>query len=283
MTTKPNAPPAPAAPGAPERKQSPRATIPQAIALNLTSGEVTGSDRIVIYGTGGVGKSTLAAYLPAPIFLDIERGTQRLNVARDTADDWPTLRGKLAAIEAAPPKGVRTVVIDSATVAEELAKDHIIATRKAQRQNQPDMFVDSIEGFGWGKGWQYIYEEYLGMLADLDRIAMKGLNVCLIAHDVSSPVPNPDGEDFIRWEPHLFSGDKKGRGSIRDRVKEWADHVLFVGYDIYVKQGKGQGSGTRTIYTQELPTHIACSRAKQLSISFDLQDPSAIWRELGIV
>tara|TARA_R110000822_G_scaffold120633_3_gene254140 strand:- start:4356 stop:5183 length:828 start_codon:yes stop_codon:yes gene_type:complete len=271
-------PNAPAAPAIPKQKASPRATIPSPVKLNITAGEITGSDRIVVYGTGGIGKSTLCAFLPAPIFLDIERSTNRINVARDTAADWAELRGKLAAIAQAPPQGVRSIVIDTATVAEEFAKEHVIAERKTEKGKR----VDSIEGFGWGKGWQFIYDEFCGLLADCDRIAAQGLNICLIAHEVSTPVPNPAGEDFIRWEPHLYSGDKKGRGSIRERVKEWSDHVLFIGYDVFVEDGKGSGSGTRTIYTQELPTHIAKSRAKQLTIPFDLQDPAAIWRELGI-
>ena len=240
----------------------------------------------MIYGTGGIGKSTLAAFLPAPLFFDIERSTRKLNVAFDddlrTNPSWPMLRGKLAAIEASPPEGVKTIVLDTATVAEELAKEHVIATRKATRASGVDVVVDSIEDYGWGKGWQFIYDEFCGLLADLDRIAVKGLHICLIAHEVASPVPNPAGEDFIRWEPHLYSGDKKGRGSVRQLVKNWADHVLFIAYDIAVKEGKGRGSGSRTIYTQELPTHIAKSRTKQLTISFDLQDPSAVWRELGI-
>lgn len=275
MTQKPTAPPPPAPPQA---KKSPRATIPSAIALSFSSGVVTGSDRIVIYGTGGIGKSTLASFLPAPAFFDVEGGTRRLSVTRDRATTWPELRGKLAAIERQPPEGLRSIVIDTATVAEELAKEYVIAERVTEKGKR----VESIEGFGWGKGWQFVFDEFNGLLADLDRIAALGLNVCLIAHDVASPVPNPAGEDFIRWEPHLYSGDKKGRGSIRERVKEWADHVLFIGYDVFVEEGKGQGSGTRTIYTQELPTHIAKSRAVQLSRSFDLQDPGAVWRELGI-
>lgn len=280
MATKPKAPPARPLPA---KKQSPRATIPSAVALELSSGPITGSDRALIYGTGGIGKSTLAAFLPAPIFLDVEISTKRLNITRDRADDWPTLRGKLATIAANPPKGVRSVVIDTATTAEEHAKEFVIATRKATRSNGPDVIVDSIEEYGWGKGWQFVYDEFCGLLADLDRIAAQGLNVVLIAHEIASPVPNPAGEDFIRWEPHLYSGDKKGRGSVRGLIKNWADHVLFICYDLDVSDGKGRGSGTRTIYTQELPTHIAKSRSKQLMIPFDLQNPSNVWRELGIV
>lgn len=274
---KPAAPPPPA-PSAPANTRSPRSTIPKVVALTPTSGPQSGSDRIVIYGTGGIGKSTLGAWLPAPLFIDVERSTKKLNVTRDTADDWQTLRGKLASIAAAPPAGVRTIVLDSATVAEEYAKDFVIETRLTEKGKR----VDSIEGFGWGKGWQFVYEEFNALLADLDRIAAAGLNVCMIAHDVSSPVPNPSGEDFIRWEPHLYSGDKKGRGSIRERVKEWCDHLLFIGYDVHVEDGKGTGSGTRTIYTSELPTHVAKSRTASLAITFDLVQPERVWRELGV-
>lgn len=276
MSTKPP-PPAPAAPTA--TKKSPTATIPTAVALKLSSGVVTGSDRILIYGTGGIGKTTLAAWLPAPLFIDLEGGTRRLNVTRDTATSWPELRGKLAAIEASPPSGVRTIVIDTATVAEELAKQQVLETKPTTDKGKP---VTSIEDYGWGKGWQFVFDQFNGLLADLDRIVAKGLNVCIVAHVVDSPVPNPAGEDYIRWEPHLYDGDKNGRGSIRSRVFEWSDHALFVGYDVTVTDGKGQGIGERTIYTHELPTHVAKSRAGALTRTFDINDPGAVWRELGI-
>lgn len=272
-------PAAPAAPGGPANKKSPRQVLTQPVGLEISSGPVESPERIVIYGTGGIGKSTLAAYLPGPLFLDVERGTTRLNVARDISiETWDQLRGKLASIKQTPPAGVKTIVIDTATVAEELAKEFVIATRKTEKGRA----VDSIEGYGWGKGWQFVADEFNGLLADLDRLLTIGMNVCLICHEVSTPVPNPAGEDFIRWEPHLFGGDKKGRGSIRERVKQWADHVLYVGYDVFVSEGKGTGSGTRTIYTSERPTHLAKSRGTQAAIVFDQTKVPAIWEQLGI-
>lgn len=275
-------PPAPPAPTLPAGKRSPRSTIPAIVPLTITSGVVAGAQRIGVFGTGGIGKSTLAAYLPAPLFIDAQGGTKSLNVARDTVTGWAELRGKLASIAATPPEGVRSVVVDTVTDCEELAKEFVIETRKAKRKGQPDVSVDSIEDFGWGTGWQFVHGEFGGLLMDLDRIVAKGIHVCLIAHEVSTPVPNPSGEDFLRWEPYLYSGDRKGRGSIRDQVKQWTDHLLYVSYDIHVKDGKGLGSGTRSISTQELPTHLAKSRTKQLTQSFELSDPGAVWRELGI-
>jgi hypothetical protein len=264
-------------------KQSPRAKIPKIVPITMDVNTKPLAHRVFLYGTTGIGKTTLAANLPAPYFLDVEESTRFLegtvyDKELRAAPTWELLRGKLAAIANDPPQGVRSVVIDSATVAQELAKEHVIANRKTDKGHT----VDSIEGFGWGKGWQFVSDEYNGLLADLDRVIAKEINVCLVAHEVDTPVPNPAGEDWIRWEPDLFAGDKKGRGSIRGRLKGWSDHLLFVGYDVRVDEGKGLGSGTRTIFTMELPTHVAKSRALQGSFDFRMEDPGAVWRELGI-
>jgi len=96
-------------------------------------------------------------------------------------------------------------------------------------------------------------------------------------------VPFPAAEDYLRWEPDLYKGGKDGRGSTRQRIKGWADHVVFVCFDVRVTDGKGRGSGTRTWHSLELPTHIAKSRTVQTSAAFELSDPGAVWRTLGVV
>lgn len=279
--SKPSAPaaPPPATAGAGSiANRSPRSSLVTAIPLSIQSGPTKRPDRIVLYGPGGVGKTTLAAYLPAPLFIDCEEGTDRINVSRVRARTWTELRGMLATIAQSPPPGVRSIVVDSATKAEEFACEHVISTRTTESGKS----ASSIESFGWGKGYQFVFEEFCALFADLDRCVDAGLNVCLIAHEVTSPVPNPAGEDWIRWEPHLYSGDKKGRGSVRARAKQWADHMLFLSYDVHVEGGKGAGGGTRTIYTSETPTHIAKSRAADVTVPFRLDSPSDIWTKLSI-
>ena len=165
---------------------------------------------------------------------------------------WDDLRG---ALHGDGWDEIKTIVIDSATKAEELAVEHTIRTVPHEKGNR----VQRIEDYGYGKGYSHVYDTFLTLLGDLDAHVRAGRNVILVCHDCVSNVPNPTGEDWIRYEPRLQS-PASGKSSIRLRVREWADHVLFIGYDVAVKDGKGTGSGTRTIYPVELPHCMAKSR-----------------------
>jgi hypothetical protein len=250
------------------------------LPLALTHGVLLGGDRIVLYGTGGIGKSTGAAWLPAPVFLDLARETKKLNVHRQNVTSWPELRGNIAGFIAGAPPGARSLVIDNLSVAETFAVEHVVGTRTTEKGKR----VESIDGFGYGSGWQFVYDEFVALLADLDRVADAGFNVCVIAHDVAVTKPNPNGEDFLQYQPLLHGGDKRGRYNVRALVKNWCEHLVFIGYDVYVEEGsnKGTGSGTRTAYTQELPTHLAKSRTQQLSMPYTIDNPGAVWQALGI-
>ena len=42
--------------------------------LNIISGKLNRAQKVVIYGSEGIGKSTLAAQFPSPLFIDTEGG-----------------------------------------------------------------------------------------------------------------------------------------------------------------------------------------------------------------
>jgi hypothetical protein len=228
---------------------------PVAKDFAVSTGRIAGPQRVLIYGTGGIGKSSLAGLAPTPVFLDIEGGTNELDVPRirgiETFDD---LRAVIASDKLDP---YATVAIDTATKAEELATAHTLATVPHEKGH----LVDRLESYGFGKGLAHVYESFMLLLQDCDRLIRRGKNVVLVAHDCISDVPNPVGDDFIRYEPHL-QNPKSGKNSIRNRVVQWADHVLFVGYDVLAADGKGKGGGTRTIWTNERPDHIAKVRGR---------------------
>lgn len=266
MSTGQKRPPPPAKRAA---SPSPEATAsPNRFAI--LSGRISGPQRIVVYGPGGIGKTSLAALAPNPVFLDIESGTRALDVPRvEGIDSFQDLR---ACLQSDVLDGFESIVLDSATRAEELSIAHTIATVPHEKGHR----VKSIEGYGFSKGLAHNYDTFLTLLMDLDRQIRGGRNVILIAHDCTADVPNPTGDDFIRFEPHL-QAPKSGKNSIRNRVIQWADHVLFVGYDVIAEDGKGKGAGTRTIWPIERPDHVAKSRTLAEPMPFDAADDGAIW------
>lgn len=223
--------------------------------------------RFVVYGTGGIGKTTLCASMPGKVaFIDLddslnrlkpkldEQGlTSNLDLVLDVAG-WADLRSIL---NGPGWDGYKSIVIDTGTKAEEMCTAFVLETVKNDKTNK---LVNSIEGFGWGKGFTHIFEAFSLLFNDLDAHCRQGRHVAIICHDCTATVPNPDGEDWIRYEPRL-SSPNSGKASIRHRTKEWADHVLCVIYDVSVDgDGKGKGHGTRTIYSEERPHCMAKSR-----------------------
>lgn len=209
------------------------------------------ADRVLIYGTGGIGKSSLAAMAPGALFADLERSTEDLDVERaDGIETWADLRSWIATGDFT---GVKSIVIDSITKAEEWCVRHVVETVKTEKGN----IVNSIEGYGFGKGYVHVFEEFRRLLADLERHYFAGRNVVFIGHERTGKVPNPNGEDYIRWEPRLQNSD---RANIMLLTKEWCDHIFFVSYDVVAQDGKAKGNGSRAIYSVETATYMAKTR-----------------------
>jgi hypothetical protein len=104
----------------------------------------------VIFGPEGIGKSTLAAQFPAPVFLDTEGGTHHLDVARLPAPkSWDDVTRAITA-PATEAHDFKTLVIDTIDWLEKLLVDYV-----CKQANKA-----SIEDFGYGKGYVVLAEEF---------------------------------------------------------------------------------------------------------------------------
>lgn len=230
--------------------------------------------RVGIFGTGGIGKTKLTTLAPGrKAFFDLDESLAELDIdvpVMSGVSTWQNLRDAVHAIT-----DIDVLVIDSMTRAEELAVAHTLATVPTEKGT----LAKSIEGYGYGKGYQHVFDTFLPLFADLDVHVRAGRNVILIMHDCMSSVPNPQGDDYIRYEPRL-QNPNSGKASIRLRLKEWLDHLVFIGYDVDVRDNKAKGSGTRTIYPVEMPHCMAKSRC--LSDPFEYVDGSdELWTLLN--
>ena len=215
--------------------------------MNIIKGKQQRAQRVVIYGVESVGKSTFAAQFPKPLFLDIEGGTSHLDVDRVDIDSWKQLGECIAEVS---KTDYGTVVIDSADWAERLAVEDLLAANKKQ----------SVEDFGFGKGWIMTAEKVSRFLGALDRLIDGGKNVVVIAHSKVQRVEPPDIlAAYDRYELKLSKQSSP-------LVKEWADELWFFRFKTKAVtndggKAKGIGGKERVIFT----THSAAYDAKTRS------------------
>ena len=218
------------------------------MALKIERGVKSAPVRCVIYGTEGIGKSTLAAQFPNPIILDTEDGTGRIDCARVVCHDSLTLESALLDL-IGDPQGFKTVVIDSADWAERQILEHLL--KKAGKR--------SIEDFGFGKGYTMLAEACSRILGLADQLIAKGVNVVFVAHATIKRTSPPDETDgYDRYELKLT----RQTGPL---FKEWADLLLFCNYKTKLVEGsdgrkKATGGKVRLMYAERSAAYDAKNR-----------------------
>lgn len=230
------------------------------MTLNINSGKITRAVKTVIYGTEGIGKSTLASGFPNPLFLDIEGGTAQMDVRRiEAPKNWAELVSTVKEV-AANPGICGTLILDTADRAESLLTEYI-----CRKYNQL-----SIESFGYGKGYTYLGEEWQRLMDAFNSCIDAGLNVTVIAHAKQRKVEQPDQIGaYDHWEMKLSR-------QVAPLLKEWADLLLFCNYKLSVvttdsNSRKVQG-GKRVMYTSHNPVWDAKNRhglPEELELSFN--------------
>lgn len=216
--------------------------------LNITKGKIDRAQKVVIYGSEGIGKSSLGAKFPDPVIIDTEGGTAHMDIRRiDKPQSWEELLSIIKEV-AATPGICKTLVIDTADWAEQLVTAYLCAKYK---QN-------SIESFGYGKGYTYLGEEFSRLLVALDMVLTSGIHVVVTTHAKMRKFEQPDEMGaYDRWEMKLSK-------QVAPLLKEWCDILLFCNYQTFVVTSenntqKAQG-GKRVMYTSHHPAWDAKSR-----------------------
>ena len=219
--------------------------------FEITGGVQKKAQKVVIYGTEGVGKSTFAAQFPDPVFIDTEGSTKHMDVKRlPRPTSWQMLAQEIQHVKETKP--CKTLIIDTIDWAEQLCVEAVCSKHGKT----------GIEDFGYGNGYVYTKEEFGRFLNRLEDVIKAGIHVVLTAHAQIRKFEQPD--EMGAYDRYELKLGKKTASHTAPLVKEWADMVLFANYktlsvavDKDGKKHKAQGS-RRVLYT----SHHACWDAK---------------------
>jgi hypothetical protein len=236
---------------------------------------------IGLHGTGGAGKSTLAAMMPGKtLYIDLEGSLKIIKPKLDamglTANITPKFlrfdpeapaaawEDLLAFLKSDVVRGFDNIIIDSFTRAQEWAAQNCIESIPGDSVT----IRQSLEQWMYGKGSQLVFDKFAPIYPQIDGLCDAGINVLAIAHAEPTRFTNADGGDYWQNQPRLVQGEK-GKAPGRSTFLEKTDHLLYLAADVSVEKGKAKGGMTRTLYTGGIATMMAKSRTVQ-GCSFDV-------------
>lgn len=226
-----------------------------AISLASLAKPQLGAIHCTLVGEGGIGKTSLAAAFPAPVFIRTEDGMASL-IGHDV-QAFPLAHSSddvFAAIKALATEEhqFKTLVIDSITQLNTMIESEIIASDPKQPKS-----INQANG-GYGAGHASVAQAHQKIREWCNRLAFeKGMNIVYIAHADSETVEPPDNDAYTRYSLRL---NKRSVSHYSDNV----DIVAFIklktltyGQD---DTKKAKTTGERIITCYPTPSHISKNR-----------------------
>lgn len=266
----PTPPPRPSGPLRPAAKAAPRP--PMQLKANSAFDDLVEDlpqhgKFLMLYSEAGMGKTTLAACFPSPVFITTagEQGIHLYKqrglvdkkipvigldppqanediVAGQGSPGWNKL---LTALErfASGNHDKKTLIIDSVSGLQDLCFQHCASMLFGGDMNDKEFT-------SFFKGYAKAAEQYWGpqFLRQCLEIVKKGYNVILIAHSAPKEVENPTGPNYTRYEPSLSK-------PIWSLTKKDLHGVYFMGQEVLV----AVDAKTKSKKTQSMRRFIGCS------------------------
>ena len=210
---------------------------------------------VTICGEGGMGKTSLAAAFPAPVFLRTEDGLESL---RDNAPMAFPLATSSREIEdqlmmlGREDHSYRTAIIDSVTKLNILIEQEVVAADPKKPAS-----INQANG-GYGAGLAAVAERHRKIKVICDQLLQyKGMNIVFIAHADSETVELPDQDAYTRY---TFRMNKRSVSHYADDV----DIVAFIKLKTFTHgdgdRKKATSTGERIITCYPTPNHISKNR-----------------------
>lgn len=221
--------------------------------------------RIIVHGPPGVGKSTFASNALSPVFIDTDRRTNHLDVARFEPESWPEVANFLNEVRTSPT--YQTVVLDTLDHLEVLIHNHVLTTHKKSN-------IEEVGG-GYGKGYKYAFDEWRRLSAYLEMLRAAGKHVVMLAHSQVKEFKNPAGENYDMYQIKLHA-------SASALLRERSDLVGFATFDDagVLKKGATKAKAAGGL---ERELHFGHNPAYESKKGFDLPDSLELdWQQFQL-
>lgn len=206
---------------------------------------------VTVLGDAGLGKTSLAATFPKPVFIRAEDGLQAIPHdqrpdALPVIDTVETLWGQLSAL-INEEHGYKTVVIDSITALERMFGKYIVDNDA----KNPKSLNQAMGGYGAGFGAVATLHQRVRAAAGL--LIEKGINVVFIAHADTETIELPDQDSYTRYSLRMH---KKSQSPYVDD----SDVVGFIKLRSFTRNSEERRSGqVISDGTRVLVCHAAAS------------------------
>ena len=285
----------------PPRPSAPTPQVQAHVAKTFTTVPWDGAgegQKLIIYAASGRGKTTLASMAPAPVFIGLDDGGR---MVRNPQTGEPihrvagieTFQDVRDALQQASLYGsYKTVVIDTGTMLELLAIQHVLSTIPHEK----GQWVEHLDDYGYGKGYVHLFDTMRLIFQDLDGLVRQGKNIVILCQQCPVVVANAAGANFLENGPKLYAPgpDSKQSFTIRGYACEWADHVFKIDYlqqqvfgartdkDGKEHAGKVTGTTQRAVFTMPSdPSYFAKTRTlTEPMVAFETPDDDSIWQLL---
>jgi hypothetical protein len=194
---------------------------------SIHKGKRQSPPRLLIYGVEGVGKSTLGANAPKPIFVPTEDGLDRIDCEsfplcrtfEDVTNCLATLNNE--------EHSYQTVVFDSLDWCEKLIFAHVCKVFGVKH-------IEKTDG-GYGRGYEHALTYWHQIIEQFRTLhEQKRMVIVLLAHAKIETHTDPETGAFDRFSPKLH---KKANAL----VCEWSDAILLATREFGAAKGEKSG------------------------------------------
>ena len=241
---------------------TPTPPIPTAPSAPTATFKPRFGKRVLVFGEGGVGKTTLATkFAGRTLFIDLERTLFDLfdeppeSIVPSYPESWDAL---LAVLKDADTLGYTNVVLDSLTSLETMMWQYIAThCRKAKEgygmvefSEKPLPPLKDEKELGGGGADSAKFAMWSRYEAAMNYLAAHGVNVVNLCHDCEKEREDAASGTDVKHEPRL-NDPRSGKNSIRKRAFEIHGEVWFIRWETAQKDDTHQTkTGKRIILGQ---------------------------------